>query len=384
MIVFIAAYSPPDRIAHTSLGAVRKIEFFLGLLGRLSRDVLLVNTAHNENAWQERHVREWTLAGSRIREISLRTYPVRPVGKMLNLLEVNAIVREIGRHGKPSLIWIYNPYALESMLARALHRRYGKGVVLEFEDWMLARRTMHPKSTLDWMAWRYVLPKPLLCLAVNKALQSREAERSGCRTMLCPGVVSRKLTIACAQRAPFSDPTRGKIVVGYFGSLNAEKGAGKVLALAEYADPTLEIHVCGTGPLSGAFEAAARRSSTLSFHGVLPDDQLFERIAACDVLLNLHSPIEKMSGGVFPFKVIEYVASGRLVLSTSLPDIGISEITDALHVVGDDLSTLVELLRNAAELYGASRNAIKRAQSRAETMFGERGMEDTVRRLLNA
>ena len=91
-----------------------------------------------------------------------------------------------------------------------------------------------------------------------------------------------------------------------------------------------------------------------------------------------------MSGGVFPFKVIEYVASGRLVLSTSLPDIGISEITDALHVVGDDLSTLVELLRNAAELYEVSQNVIKRAQSRAETMFGERGMEDAVRRLLNA
>ncbi|MBU9296698.1 glycosyltransferase [Burkholderia multivorans] len=384
MIVFIAAYSPPDRIAHTSLGAVRKIEFFLGLLARMSRDVLLVNTAHNEHTWQKRHVREWTLAGSRIRELSLRTYPVRPVGKMLNLLEVNAVVREIGQHGKPSLIWIYNPYALESLLARALRRRYGKGVVLEFEDWVLARRAMHPKSTLDWMAWRYVLPKPSLCLAVNKTLQRREAARSGCPTMLCPGVVSRKLTIACARREPFSGTTRGKIVVGYFGSLNAEKGADKVLALAECADPALEIHVCGAGPLSAAFEAAARRSSLLTFHGVLPEEQLFERIAACDVLLNLHSPIEKMGSGVFPFKVIEYVASGRLVLSTSLPEIGIHEITDALQVVGHDLASILELLKEAAALYRNRRATIDRARARAETMFGERGMEDVVRRLLRA
>ncbi|HDR9183021.1 glycosyltransferase [Burkholderia vietnamiensis] len=384
MIVFIAAYSPPDRVAHTSLGAVRKIEFFLGLLGRLSGKVLLVNTAHNNNAWGERQVHDWTLAGVRIKEISLRTYPVRPVGKILNLLEVNAIVREIGRYGVPSLIWIYNPYALESMLARALHSRYGRGVVLEFEDWVLARRTMHPKPALDWLAWRYLLPKPSLCLAVNKTLQSREFDRSGCRTLLCPGVVSRKLTAACARRSAFSDTNRGKVVVGYFGSLNSEKGAAKVLALAEQADPAFEIHVSGTGPLSGAFEAAARRSSVLTFHGVLPEGQLFERIAACDVLLNLHSPIEKMGDGVFPFKIIEYIASGRLVLSTSLPDIGINEITDALHVVGHDLVEIIGLLRRAADLYAAACSTIKRAQVHAETMFGERGMEDAVRRLLNA
>ena len=384
MIVFVAAYSPPGRIRHASLGAARKIEFFLELLARVSSDVLLVNTAHNESAWRGRSMREWTLAGSRIRELSLRTYPVRPAGKLLNLLEVNGVAKEIGQHGRPSLIWVYNPYAFESLLASALRRRYGKAVVLEFEDWVLARRGAHPKSVLDWAAWRYVLPKPELCLAVNKTLQDREAGRSRCRTMLCPGVVSTKLTLACAKRGPFADRASGKIIVGYFGSLNAEKGADKVLALAELANPEFEIHVCGSGALSGAFEAAASRSNGLKFHGVVPEDELFSWIAACDVLLNLHSPIDRMSGGVFPFKVIEYVASGRLVVSTALPDIGIGEITGALHVVEDATSSLLAALKNAAHLYRDNRRAIDRAKQCAEALFGEIGMERVVRRLLVA
>ncbi|MBB3255241.1 glycosyltransferase involved in cell wall biosynthesis [Paraburkholderia bannensis] len=384
MIVFVAAYSPPDRVQHASLGAARKIEFFLELLTRISRDVLLVNTAHNETGWQGRSVREWTLAGSRIRELSLRTYPLRPVGKLLNLLEVNSVAQEIGEHGVLSLVWVYNPYAFESLLARSLARRYGKAVVLEFEDWVLARRGVHPKSMLDWAAWRYVLPKPELCLAVNRTLQEREVERSQCRTLLCPGVVSTKLTWACAKRHPFTDAASGKFIVGYFGSLNAEKGADKVLALAELADSAFEIHVCGSGTLSGAFEAAAQRLNALIFHGVVPEEQLFARIAACDILLNLHSPIDKMGGGVFPFKVIEYVASGRLVLSTVLPDIGLGEITDALHVVGRDTSSILEALKRAAEVYRDSRLAIDRAKQCAEAMFGETGMEQAVRRLLAA
>jgi hypothetical protein len=48
MIVVVATYSPPDRKALPHLGGARKIEAVIGILGGLDPDIVLVNTAHND------------------------------------------------------------------------------------------------------------------------------------------------------------------------------------------------------------------------------------------------------------------------------------------------------------------------------------------------
>jgi glycosyltransferase involved in cell wall biosynthesis len=380
MLVFIAPYSAANRGANVNLGAARKVEFFLALASQLAQDVLLINTAHIEEGWSHRKVRDSCIGRQRIREISLRSYPVRSIGKMLNLFEVSALSDEIAKFGEPDIVWIYNAYAFESMLARALTHRFGARLILQFEDWLLSRRRWHPKPFLDFIAWRYFLPAPSLCLAVNDHLSTREHQRSGCPVVLCPGVVSDDLIEACGRRRPFSRPAAARMMVGYFGGLSAEKGADVVLDLIRDSGGRFMFHVCGTGPLACEFERLCVEGHSVHFHGRVDESALFGFISDCDVLVNPHASIEKMGNGVFPFKVIEYVASGRLVISTELPPISMKEVHDAICFVSADARSIADALANAEQTYRRKRTSIERAMEAAAQLL----TRDALKRSISA
>ncbi|BCQ29867.1 glycosyltransferase (plasmid) [Caballeronia sp. NK8] len=381
MLVFIAPYSAADRDSNRDLGAARKLEFFLTLATHLANDVVLINTAHEKEGWSHREIRDVRVGDRHIREITLRRYPVRTIGKMLNLFEVAAVSREISKLGKPETVWIYNPYAFESMLARALTRQFGARLVLQFEDWLFSRRRWHPKPLLDFITWRFLLPAPSLCLAVNDYLSVREARRSGCPVVLCPGVVSDGLIEVCRRRRPFS---RGgtRTVIGYFGGLSAEKGADVVLDMIRLSGERFSFHVCGTGPLAAEFTRLCAEGHSVHFHGRVDDETLLDLISDCDVLVNPHASIEKMSNGVFPFKVVEYVASGRLVISTDLPAISMKEIHDAICFAKPEAESIVEALVGAEEIYLRKRSNIEKAIDAVASLLTQGAFRETLSPIL--
>jgi len=382
MLVFIAPYSAANRESNRDLGAARKLEFFLTLATQLTRDVVLVNTAHEEEAYLPREVCDARVGDARIREITLRRYPARPIGKMLNLFEVAAVSREILKLGNPDVVWIYNPYAFESMLARVLTKRSGARLVLEFEDWLFSRRRWHPKPMLDFIAWRFLLPAPTLCLAVNEYLSIREHRRSGCPVVLCPGVVSDGLLETCGRRLPFSRAKGERTVIGYFGGLSAEKGADVVLDLIRLSNGRFTFHVCGTGPLASEFAALSAENHSVHFHGRVDETTLLSLISDCDVLVNLHASIEKMSNGVFPFKVIEYVASGRLVISTDLPAISVKEIHEAICFAKPEAASIVDALGSAEEIYLRKRTKIEQAIAATSGLLTQGAFRRTLSSIL--
>ncbi|SAK81279.1 putative glycosyl transferase [Caballeronia pedi] len=381
MLVFIAPFSAVDRESNRDLGAARKLEFFLSLATQLAHDVVLINTAHEKEGWSHREVRDARVGDRNIREITLRRYPVRTIGKMLNLFEVAAVSRELAKLGKPDTVWIYNPYAFESLLARALTRQSGARLVLQFEDWLFSRRRWHPKPMLDFITWRFLLPAPSLCLAVNEYLSARELQRSSCPVVLCPGVVSDGLIEVCRRRRPFSrEGTR--TVIGYFGGLSAEKGSDVVLDMIRLSGERFAFHVCGSGPLAAEFERLRAEGHPVRFHGRVDDETLLTLIADCDVLVNPHASIEKMSNGVFPFKVVEYVASGRLVISTDLPAISMKEIHDAICFAKPEAEAIVEALANAEEIYLRKLSKIEKAIDAVSALLTQGAFRHTLSPIL--
>ncbi|MFL9934672.1 glycosyltransferase [Paraburkholderia sp. RL18-103-BIB-C] len=383
MIVFIAPYSAAKRASNQNLGAMRKVEFFLTMASHLAGDVLLVNTQHEDEKWAGREVRESRIGDVRVREIALRSYPIRTIGKMLNLFEVEAVSREILNFGNPEMVWIYNSYAFEAMLARVLTRKSGARLVFQFEDWPFSRRYWHPKPLVDFLVWRYFLPAPSVCLAVNDNLSTREHERSGCPVVLCPGVVSEDLRVACRRRRPFEGPEGRRTVIGYFGGLWPEKGADLVLEIMRRSNGRFILHVCGAGPLSSEFEKLSAASEAVRFHGRVDETTLFNLVSDCDVLINVHSSIEKMGDGIFPFKVVEYVASGRLVISTELPALSMREIHDAVHFVAPDAESILDALSGAESLYRSKHREIEKAMAVTQEALSEGGLEQTISMLLN-
>jgi glycosyltransferase involved in cell wall biosynthesis len=378
MLVFIAPYNPVPGNEGRGLGATRKIEFFLSLAARLSDEVVLVNTSHANKAWGKRQQRKIRIGNATIHEITLRTYPSRPIGKLLNLLEIGSVTEEVASLGSPTAVWIYNAYVFETMLARDLTRRFGAKLIFEFEDWLLSRRSWHPKPLMDFFAWRFFLPEPSLCLAVNSNLSSIERQRSGCPVLMCPGIVSAGLLSECQTRPAFSKRASPSVVVGYFGGLSAEKGADVLLDLIRTSSDEFVFSVCGVGPLTQEFKKLAEECDRLHYHGRVDDAVLFRLISECDVLVNIHSSIEKMANGIFPFKVIEYVAAGRLVISTPIPEMGIAEIADAICVTNPDAQSVAAWLAVAKETFNRKRAVIDRAVAAAGAVLSEGALEKAI------
>lgn len=378
MLVVIAPHSLAHGSHNQNLAATRKINFFLMILARLHDRILLVNTLHVDKVWRKREAHVSRLGDSVITEIVLRTYPNRSLGKLLNLFEVGSVANEIGQHGRPTVVWVYNPYAFESLLARALKRRFNTSLIFEFEDWVRSRRKWHPKTLADTLAWRYLLPAPDLCLAVNQLLLEREQRRSGCHAVLCPGVVTNPLVEACLKRPAFSDPDSQKIVIGYFGTLTGEKGCHIILDLIKSTSGKFLFHISGRGPLASEFERLQGDYDHLIYHGHVAEETMYDLMAKCDVLLNLHKPIEEMGGGVFPFKVIEYIAAGRLVISTNLPEADIATAVAALDIVDYDSGSVLAALSSARMTYRDKRARIELAAADVRQRFGEDGLLKSI------
>jgi glycosyltransferase involved in cell wall biosynthesis len=383
MIVIVAPYSPFDRSAQPNLGAARKIEAVIGILCGLDPDVVLINTAHNSEFRQGPTSERTQVAGRQIAEITPPTYVNRKLGKLLNLFEARSIVDLVMLRGTPRLVWLYNGYAMESLLAGEFRRRGASCAILELEDAHFARgRGFNPKPLVDWLAFRRSIRRIDHVFAVNEALRGYAAQHVG-STSLFPGIIQEGLIDACDQRAPFP-PHSDVVHVGYFGGLTREKGADRVLALAGKLDPGFKMHVCGSGEMSNMFckAQADLGPDRLAYHGLVDDEQLNQLIAACDVLLNLHSPIQAMGDGVFPFKVLESVASGRLLVSTRVPSKGLDEMLQGAVFVGDSEEHQLEAVRNARATYTSRIAAVESGKALTRRSFSTRAFAEQVQAIV--
>lgn len=371
MIVVVAPYSPITLSDVPSLGGARKIEAVISILARLDSNLVLINSAHNSLLRSGPTNRKLMVGEIEVTEHLPTTLRSRKLGKLLNLLQVTSLVRAITRLGKPRLIWLYNGYAFESLFAIAIRRQVNCPIILEFEDWHFARRRgLNPKPYLDYLAWRKVMPKVNYVFAVNAEL-ARRVSSFGVPVYLFPGIVPVSLAKVSMRRRPFSGDT-STTTVGYFGELSTEKGIDVMLKLAEQLPANVRLLISGAGPLESALtDTSQRLPQVLSFQGQVSASRLYELIGQCDVILNLHKPISKMHNGVFPFKVIEAVASGRLLISTALPDLGLEDVLASVKFCHLELGELVNELSNAREHYKENEGLICAVASAVCRRFSE-------------
>ena len=151
---------------------------------------------------------------------------------------------------------------------------------------------------------------------------------------------------------------RKRLVVGYAGHLYEGRGIKLILCLAKLL-PEVQFFVVG-----GEDEAIARYTrktevkelKNIRFVGFVNNAELPLYLAACDILLMPYQRELKVSGGgntsgwMSPMKMFEYMATGRLIISSDLPVLR--------EVLNDGNSMLCE-----PEDVNAWRMAIKRALS---------------------
>lgn len=367
MIVLVALYTGYNVEGEVNLGASNKIKFVISILSQLSDEIILINTAHNSCESRSFIRRKIIINNVEVDEIILPTLESRPIGKLINLLHVSEALDKVFLHKTPDLIWCYNAYAFEMLFALRAYRRKKLPIILEFEDWHFSRnRGLSLKPYVDYLFWRMSRKIFRRVYAINSFVAQKSAKFCS-DIVLFPGVVGKKLSEINIRRQPFS----GDIInVGYFGNLKTEKGADIVLALVDRLPEKFQVHVTGNGILAESFASKAKSSDRLVFHGMVSDDELLKIIERCDVILNPHAPMDKFDNGLFPFKVVEAIASGRLLVSTSLPMSGFEEIASSIMFVPHTINGFVNALSESEIYFHNNRGLIVQSAQRAVDLFG--------------
>ena len=131
--------------------------------------------------------------------------------------------------------------------------------------------------------------------------------------------------LAIAGADPAATPGPEILVVLYAGSLSALAGVPFLLeAFKLLESPNVRLDITGRGELEDVVRQAADRDNRIRYLGVLPRPQLLATYAAADVLINPHSTKLLTARYVFPSKLLEYLASGRPVITTATPEIAAS------------------------------------------------------------
>jgi glycosyltransferase involved in cell wall biosynthesis len=115
-------------------------------------------------------------------------------------------------------------------------------------------------------------------------------------------------------------PLEEKIIM-YTGGL-----AGLEMLLSAFSlihDPAFRLWICGRGEMEHEIVNAAAKDSRIIYWGLLSDDDFQKKCAQATIFVNPRSSKTPYIQYSFPSKLLEYMMTGRPVVSTSMPGIPI-------------------------------------------------------------
>lgn len=136
----------------------------------------------------------------------------------------------------------------------------------------------------------------------------------------------------------------GKPVVLYAGGLYEKFGIGNLVqAAAAITDIPFELHLYGEGNYVEEILRAQQRCPAIRYMGVVSVEEIRAAEGEAALLVNPRPCDEEFTKYSFPSKTLEYMSTGRPVLTTRLPGIP-EEYFDYVYSVPDNA---VETLRDA-------------------------------------
>ena len=348
MILVCAPYNGIKPEQTPFLAGSKKILFVLNILKFIDPDIVLLNSGHQSPKDQCITFDIIDLGdGSLIKMVTPNTKSNSNIGRLQNIITVpNIIDQVVNEYGIPEIAWFYNGYAFEMRVAKYLKKKYSTKIVIEFEDWHFARnRGLNPKPFLDWYFWTRTKKDFDYGFAVNAFLKNK-LDNYKVPSVLFPGVISESVLRLAYEHPPFTH--KDKVTVGYFGGLSVEKGAALLLKIIPIVNNTITFIVTGTGALSADFiKCSQMYPERLKFMGSVSEDELYNAIKSVDVILNPHA----INNGVFPFKVLEALASGRLLISTALPMAGYEWAEKAIEFRDCCINDFLDAIFHSLDIY---------------------------------
>jgi glycosyltransferase involved in cell wall biosynthesis len=381
-IYFIAPFDPDGFKLTRFLAAHKKIQFILNLLSETKHDVFLICSTPNTKFKKPTRIVSTKLSNNITIKALIPSSSIDGKLNMVgNIIKIPKIINyAINNFGKPDVVYTYNAYAFEMKAAKYLSDKCGSFVVLEFDDWHFARG-INAKAIVDWFYWQRALSSINYSFSVNQFIEDVN-EKYGIESSLLPGTVNKEIVKLSTSKPPFKSE-KNYITCGYFGGLTKDKGADFLIKMIEKSTAqklNIRWFITGKGPFEEELKLLSKNySDMVTYFGVVSDIELAEIIGRTDVLLNPHIKMD----GVFPFKLIEYVASGRLVLSSEMTfPIKLNWIKDSILFENLELDKWLETILKSLNSYNSKRKIINSVSKKVSIEFSKRSIRDEIEKVI--
>lgn len=300
------------------IGANKKIRIILSSLINQGYDICNINSVPPMDARRPMRIQEiFFFEKEPIKCLTIPTYNYNKLGRFKNIFDAKAVLQfAVDKLGTPDFVWCYNAYAFQMRFASLAKQEYKCPVILEFEDWHFSRSSIfNLKALIDWYFWKKAIPYIDYCYAVNPWIEEK-MKKNGVSSSILPGILTKEIMHL---KLASTKVNKKVLHIGYFGGLVTEKGGLLILELINLIRVSkschLKFHITGNGELMPEFELLSKSNPELvQYYGVVEDKKFNNIIGKMDILLNPHFDLK----GVFPFKLLEYIASGRIVVSGPL------------------------------------------------------------------
>ncbi|WP_026653775.1 glycosyltransferase family 4 protein [Butyrivibrio proteoclasticus] len=106
----------------------------------------------------------------------------------------------------------------------------------------------------------------------------------------------------------------------YAGTLSDVTGVDILLdAIEKWHEDDVEFYISGKGYLEERVRKTAEKDNRIKYLGFVPDDEYYSLMKEIDVFLNPRNMDMEQNQNNFPSKVLEYLATGRCVVSSKFP-----------------------------------------------------------------
>jgi glycosyltransferase involved in cell wall biosynthesis len=192
-----------------------------------------------------------------------------------------------------------------------------------------------PRGILGDRYFKHILSseKILRIVSISEALKCVLLQSHGARASLERDILVQPDGVDIERFQPLPEPAAARselgiserFTVGYSGHLYPGRGVDLILELAERLPDATFLLVGGTPEALRLWQEKARHRRNVIFKGFIPNGELPRYLAACDVLVMPYQAAVAVSSGgdtsrwMSPMKMFEYLAAGRLIVSSDLP-----------------------------------------------------------------
>ena len=213
---------------------------------------------------------------------------------------------------KGDVIMFYNSSYATLLMQRGLHRMGAKATLIladfteQEEQRSIPRKVLGYISKLDLTQYdKYVF---LSCGFMEKLGNPFN------RILVQGGIDDRILYRFCK-------PEKDDVLNFYYAGLLSEENGiiNMILAFRQIEDPNVRLIISGKGPLERRVICESRLDTRIKYEGYVDNIGYYKFLDSAHILINPRNMELSQNKNNFPSKIMEYIASGRVIISTKFP-----------------------------------------------------------------